>query len=221
MFKFISVALLLIALAVAAGFYSMQRLPSWFDGQANAEQQAVDALSEQIRKQGVEAFLGSKLRDILSGQVVFNEAEFNAILLASLKVNEDGRRLLQVSDGIHATLNDQEIEIAAVINLDKVEQVSPDARKAVERFDRLFFFLDESRLALSVYGTPVIRQGQLGIKDDFHIKVGAIPISNSTLKQLGVEVERANEANLALRLLSLKSVQMNQGEIRFGVRPRL
>ena len=218
--KFIGVFLAILLLGAAVAWYSMQSLPSWFKEQASKEQQAVDALSQKISEQGVDAFLGDKIVDLVRGQIVFNETEFNALLLASLKLNADGQQLLQVSDGIHATLNKDEVEIATVINLDKVEQINPQAREAVESFDKFFFFLDGSRLAVSVYGTPVVRNGRLAIKDDFHIKVGAIPISNSTLKQLGVEVERANESELALRLLTLSSVTLEEGKISFAAQPR-
>ena len=85
----------------------------------------------------------------------------------------------------------------------------------------MFFFLNDNRMALSVYGTPVARGGLLGIKDDFHLKVGAIPITNNTLRQLGIDVERANQENLLLKLLRVKAVQLRQGEIRLSVRPRL
>ena len=218
--KFIGVFLAILLLGAAVAWYSMQSLPSWFNEQASKEQQAVDALSQKISEQGVDAFLGDKIVDLVRGQIVFNETEFNALLLASLKLNADGQQLLQVSDGIHATLNKDEVEIATVINLDKVEQINPQAREAVESFDKFFFFLDDSRLAVSIYGTPVVRNGRLAIKDDFHIKVGAIPISNSTLKQLGVEVERANESELALHLLTLSSVTLEEGKISFAAQPR-
>ena len=218
--KFIGIFLAILLLGAAVAWYSMQSLPSWFKEQASNEQQAVDALSQKISEQGVDAFLGDKIVDLVRGQIVFNETEFNALLLASLKLNADGQQLLQVSDGIHASLNKDEVEIATVINLDKVEQINPQAREAVESFDKFFFFLDGSRLAVSVYGTPVVRNGRLAIKDDFHIKVGAIPISNSTLKQLGVEVERANESELALRLLTLSSVTLEEGKISFAAQPR-
>ena len=219
--KFIAILLLVILLALGVAWYSMQSLPSWFDEQANQEQQVVDALSKKISEQGVEAFLGNKIIELVRGEVAFDETEFNALLIASLKLHEDGQKLLQVSDGVRAILHQDEIEIAAVINLDKVEQIDPNARKAVERFDKFFFFLDDSRLAISVYGSPVVRNGSIAIKDDFHIKVGAIPISNSTLRQLGIEVERANDSELALQLLNLSSVTLEKGNISFAARPRI
>lgn len=219
--KFIGILLVVILLALGVVWYSMQSLPTWFDEQANQEQQVADALSKKISEQGVEAFLGNKILELVRGQVSFDETEFNALLIASLKLHEDGQKLLQVSDGVRAILHEDEIEIAAVINLDKVEKIDPKARKAVERFDKFFFFLDDARLAISVYGTPVVRNGSIAIKDDFHIKVGAIPISNSTLRQLGIEVERANDSELVLQLLNLSSVTLEKGNISFAARPRI
>ena len=219
--KFIGILLVVILLALGVVWYSMQSLPTWFDEQTNQEQQVADALSKKISEQGVEAFLGNKILELVRGQVSFDETEFNALLIASLKLHEDGQKLLQVSDGVRAILHEDEIEIAAVINLDKVEKIDPKARKAVERFDKFFFFLDDARLAISVYGTPVVRNGSIAIKDDFHIKVGAIPISNSTLRQLGIEVERANDSELVLQLLNLSSVTLEKGNISFAARPRI
>ena len=219
--KFIGILLVVILLALGVVWYSMQSLPTWFDEQTNQEQQVADALSKKISEQGVEAFLGNKILELVRGQVSFDETEFNALLIASLKLHEDGQKLIQVSEGVRAILHEDEIEIAAVINLDKVEKIDPKARKAVERFDKFFFFLDDARLAISVYGTPVVRNGSIAIKDDFHIKVGAIPISNSTLRQLGIEVERANDSELVLQLLNLSSVTLEKGNISFAARPRI
>jgi len=141
----------------------------------------IDRLSEKIKRQGVAKFLGSKFTDVLDGSVAFDETEFNAVFLASLKSNKDGKKLLAVSDAVKAFIHDDEIELTAVINLEKLELVEPKARKAIEKFDRIFPFLNDSRVALTVYGTPVARDGKVAIRDDFHIKVGAIPISNDSL----------------------------------------
>jgi hypothetical protein len=214
--------ILLILVAVAAGaWYSMQTLPSWAEKSGSEEQLAAKALSDKIRKQGFEKFLGSKAKDVLNGEVRFDDVEFNAILLSSLKADEDGRKLLSVSDAVRAFIKKDNIEITAIINLDKLEKVEPKARKAVEQFDRLFPFLNDSRVALTVYATPVARKNQLAVKDDFHIKVGAIPISNDSLRALGAKVERANTTELGVKYLSIKSVLLEDGEIILGVVPRL
>jgi hypothetical protein len=213
--------LFLIAVAVAGYvWYSAQSLPKWFDQEASQQEQAANALSQRIEQQGISKFLGNKVEQVLNGKVTFSEAEFNAIMLASLKSDEDGRKLLQVSDAVKAFINKDQLELSAIINLDKVEKIDPKARKAVEKLDRIFPFLNDSRVALTVYGTPIVRNGNLALKDDFHIKVGAIPISNSSLRQLGAKVERANTTDLPIKYLSISDITLNDGEIELSVLPR-
>jgi len=220
MFRIIGVILLLLLAAGGFAWYSMQSLPSWFDESVDQDQQQIEALTKRIQTQGLGEFLGSKAEDILKGRVQLSEPEFNAIFMASLKSDEKGRELLAVSDAVRAFLHEGEVELTAIINLDKVEAKNPKAREAVEKFDRIFPFIQDSRVALSVYGTPVARHGRVAIKDDFHIKVGALPISNETLRGFGVEVERANSTDLALKYLSIKSIQLKDREVGFRVQPR-
>jgi len=220
MLRIVGIILLLLLAVAGYAWYSMQSLPSWFDESANQEEQSIQELSNQIQQQGVGEFLGSKVADVLGGQLVLSEAEFNAIFLASLKSDDKGRELLAVSDAVKAFLREDEVELTAIINLDKVEATNPKAREAVEKFDRIFPFIDGSRVALSVYGTPVARNGRLAIKDDFHIKVGALPISNETLRGLGVKVEQANTTDLALKYLSIRGIDLQNKQVGFTVRPR-
>ena len=216
MLRVLLVILLLAIAAVGFAWYSMQSLPSWFDETADQEQPLVS----RVEDRGVSKLLGDKVADVLNGEVVFSEAEFNAIFIASLQRSEDGQRLLEVSDAVKAFLHEDQVELTAIINLDKVERINPKARKRVEQFDKIFPFLEDSRVALTVYGTPVVRAGDIGIKDDFHIKVGAIPISNESLRGLGVDVERANTTNLPLKYLLVKSVLLADESVAFKVRPR-
>lgn len=210
--------LFLVLLAVGGYvWYSMQALPSWFDDDSS---QAQTALSKSQDPAGANLLLGDKVADVMDGEVVLTEAEFNTLFLASLARDEDGRRLLQVSDAVKAFLHPDHIEISAVINLDKVEAINPNARKAVERFDKIFPFLNGSRVALSVFGTPVVRDDSVGVKDDFHIKVGALPFSNETLRGLGVDVERANRTNLSLKYLAVKQLRLAKKQVSMSVHPR-
>jgi hypothetical protein len=213
--------LFLLAIAVAGYvWYSAQSLPKWYSQESSQQDQAVDALSKKIEKQGISKFLGNKVDQVLNGKVTFSEVEFNAIMLASLKADEDGQKLLAVSDAVKAFINNDQLELSAIINLDKVEKIDPKARKAVEKLDRIFPFLNDSRVALTVYGTPIVRNGNLAIKDDFHIKVGAIPISNSSLRQLGAKVERANTIDLPIKYLTINNITLVDGQVELAVLPR-
>lgn len=211
------IAILVVVSALSVyGIYSAKALPEWFDpAQANGDY-ANGAISQQIEKGGVN-LLAQKSLDILSGEVAFNEAEFNALFLASLKADPDGRRLLNVSDGVRAFLRNGEVELSAVINLNKLEQSEPKAREAVEKFDRIFWIVEEGRVAVTVFGTPEVRQGGIGVKDTFRAKVGEIAFSNETLRSLKVPVERANETQLAIDFLRLRSVNVKPNKIEFGV----
>ncbi|RBP53618.1 hypothetical protein [Arenicella xantha] len=214
------IVLVIVAVLLAVGayvWYSMQTLPAWFDGE---QQQAQTALADAQESVGANSLLGEKVADVMNGEVVLTEDEFNTILLASLAHDEDGRQLLQVSDAVKAFLHPEHIEISAVINLDKVEKVNPNARKAVERFDKIFPFLNGSRVSLSVFASPVVRQGSVGVKDDFHIKVGALPFSNETLRGLGVDVERANHTNLRLEYLVVQQLKLDKKQVSMTVLPR-
>jgi len=152
-------------------------------------------------------------------KVVLNEAEFNAMMLTGLKLDQDGQRLLEVSDKIEAFIKPDQLEINAVINLEKLGNVDPVARQSVEKFDSIFPFLNGSSMNVTVYGTPIMRNGNIAIKDDFHLKVGAIPFSNGLLRQLGVDVELANTKELATSPLSISDITLRDGEIELEMLP--
>lgn len=217
---FFILILIIISLSVGA-WYSMQSLPYWADNERSNTQATIEGLSANIREKGIRQFLSNKAHGILKGVVNFDELEFNAILLASLQGDKNGRKLLSVSDSIRAFLKEDRLHITAIINLKKLQRVEPKSRKAIEKFNRLFPFLNKSRMAVTVYATPIARKKQLAIKDDFYIKVGAIPISNESLKALGVNVERVNFTELPIKYLSIKSVKLAPNLITLDVSPRL
>jgi len=222
--KFLFKSILVIALLVIAigayGIYSARSLPDWFDESKANTDFAGEAIKKELGSKNQKQFLAKKSKEVLRGNVSFDQDEFNALMMAALKADDDGRKLLAVSDGVRAFLRPDEIEIAAVINLNKLGKIDPKARRKVEKFDRLFWIIDEGRVAVSLYGTPVARRGGIGIKDNFHLKVGEIPFSNDTLRSLKVPVERANKEKMAVKYLNVKSVAVSKGKIDFQVQPR-
>ena len=155
-----------------------------------------------------------------SNEINFNtqlsEAEFNDLFLASLQNDKNGQLLLSVSDSLSAQLHPTHVEFSAVINLDKVEKISPEARASVEKFDSFFLFLDKNQLNLKVFAEPVSRNGLVGIKENFSIQLGPIPLSNDTLRQLGLDVAQANNTNLRLTNLDVHAIELLQGEVNLS-----
>ncbi len=219
MFKVLLASVLVILAVSFYGIYSARALPDWFDESKANTDFAGEAIQKELGRGGAD-LLARKSLDILRGRVSFSEDEFNALFMASLKADKDGRKLLKVSDGVRAFLKDGEIEVAAVINLKKLEQVEPKARKAIEKLDKLFWVIEDGRIAVALFGTPVVRGGGIGVKDNFHAKIGEISFSNDTLKSLNVPVERANQEQMAIKYLSLNSVVVKPKLIEFGVRPK-
>lgn len=218
MFKTLLAVILVVISVLAYGIYSARALPEWFDESAANGEYVDQAINKQLGRGG--NLLAQKSLDILRGRVAFNEEEFNALMLASLKSDPDGQRLLKVSDGIRAFLRNGEVEVSAVINLEKLGELEPDVKKAMEKFDRFFWVIEDGRVAVTVFGTPVVRRGGIGVKDTFYVKVGEMELSNETLRSLKVPVEQANQAELSIQYLSLKSVNVKPNQIEFGVRAR-
>ncbi len=218
-FKSILVLVAIVCAVSVYGMYSARSLPSWFDPNAADTDYASKTVRDELGRGGA-AMLAEKSVGILRGEVSFTEAEFNALVLASLQSDPDGRKLLQVSDGVRAILHPNELELSAVINLKKLGDLEPKARDAVQKFDKLFWIIQDDRVAVSVFGQPVIRSGGLGLKDTFRAKVGEMDFSNDTLRSLKVPVEKANQTKLSIDYLTLKSVTVDSSNIHFGVRPK-
>lgn len=219
------IAVLVVTIVVLGGgiagymFYSARSLPDWFDESAPRQNLGTINVNTLNESQGLEQLLDGQSVSTVNRQAAFSDAQFTELFVESLTRDQNGQQLLAVSDAVKAFAHDDHVELTAVINLDKVEGIDPNLRRGIEKFDRIFPFIENARLALTVFGTPVVRNGRVGIKDDFHIKVGAIPISNQSLRTLGAEVERANEIDLALYNLSLKSIVLKEGQVVLSVQP--
>ena len=220
MIRFIFIVLLLLIGAAAFIGYSSQTLPDWYAKEQSASDQITGQLSAQIQQQGSANFLGEKFSQVMSGELILSEAEFNAVLLASLQSSSDGRKLLAVSDAINADLTDQGIEFGAVIDLQKAAQIDAKSKKAVDKVVDALPFLDKSKVFVAVQGQAIARQGNLAFSDNISVIIGSIPISNSILKQLGVPLHKVSNESLPIKLMKIKSVVTSDDQIILKVLPR-
>jgi len=163
-----------------------------------------------------ETYTSSEYSNEINFNTQLSEAEFNELFLASLQNDKNGQLLLSVSDSLSVQLHPTHVEFSAVINLDKVEKISPEARASVEKFDSFFLFLDKNQLNLKVFAEPVSRNGLVGVKENFSIQLGPIPLSNDTLRQLGLDVAQANNTNLRLTNLDVHAIELLQGEVNLS-----
>lgn len=220
MFRFILLLLVVVIGVIVAGWYSVQTLPSWYEEDVAQQDKLVEELKEQIDSQGVGQFLGSKFADVMNGQLVLSEVEFNALLLSSMQSSRDGRRVMEVSDAVKAQITDGALEIGAVIDLDKVASINAQTREVVEEVSRALPLLDQSKMFLSVSGLPVARNGDIAFDEHFSVKIGSVPIPSKLLAEMGVPVHKATESSLPLRYMSVKSITLQEDQIILGVLPK-
>jgi len=220
MIRFLLVLILLVAIGLAVVWYSSQSLPDWYQQDQSQQQQVVEKLTNQITRQGVGGFLGEKFASVLNGKLILSEVEFNALLLSSLKSSKDGRRLLAVSDAVHAQIRNDEVEFGAVIDLEKVSKLDKRSKKAVEQLSNALPLLDKSKIFFSVTGTPIAKSGNVAFSKDFSVKVGAMPISSAFLSQLGIPVDKVSAVSLPLKTMSIQSIKLTEEKVTLGVLPR-
>ena len=211
---------LIIVVVFGAAWYSSQSLPSWYQQDVSQQEKLVEDLAQQINSKGIGEFLSSKIVDVMKGQLVLSEVEFNALLISGLQSSDDGRRVMAVSDAIKAQLGDGDVEIGAVIDLEKVAQMNDDTRQAVENLSKALPLLNQSKIFLSVTGQPFAHNGEIRFGEDFSVKIGAMPISSKLLAQLGVPVHKASESSLPLKYMSVKSIALRKGEVLLEVQPK-
>lgn len=220
MFKFLLLIVVVLVGLLAFFWFGAQATPSWVQEGGYSQDANLNKLSRQIQQRGVANFLGDKFADVLRGELVLNEDEFNALLQASLSNDQDGRRLLRVSDVVRARLLPNMVEFGAVLNLNKIRQEDPKARKAIEEALAILPFDVGETVFVAISGEPVARSGNLGVKLDVSLQIGSLPISSAMLNTLGVDTGRLANESIPINLFSLQSVKAEQGKIRFGVLPK-
>lgn len=220
MIRFLLVLIGLLALVIVFGWYKIQSLPDWYEADNKAQEKVVDDLSKQISRQGVGGFLAGKFADVMDGKLQLNQTEFNALLLASLRKSRDGQRLLRISDDIRAIITKQHLEIGAVIDLDKLSNEDPELGRKVRKLVHYLPLWEKNSVYIAVLGEPIARHGELAITENLSLKIGAIPISNQVLKQLGVPLEEISRKSLPLRYLSVQQVQLSDQNLAMAVLPR-
>ncbi len=220
MIRILIVLVIAVLVAILYLWYSSQSLPDWYEQDKSNTTTSLQQVSQQINRQGVDKFLRSKIVDALDGTVTLNETEFNALLIAGLNNSKNGRRLLSVSKAINAEIHAGEIELGAVVNLDKASAINDKTKKVVAGLRKAMPLLDDSTIFLAVRGTPIAKSGNIGFADEFGVKIGAVPISSNSLQQLGVPVERVSTVSLPMKYMTIKSIELTEGEVRLKVFPK-
>ena len=219
--KYIFSLLLIIALVLGGGLLGASSMPAWYDATRSDSYHAVDDITQFIEKQDKHKFFEKKLADFLQGQVTLNEPELNALLYTKLRQERDGRRLLAVADGVRAQIRENGIELGAVLNLDKLQQLDEETRRKVTKYLEKLPVLKGRKVYLAISGKPVARNGKLAIANDIVFRIGSIPIPSDVIESLGVRLDKLREESIGVRNIRITDVRTENKRIIASVNPDL
>ncbi len=220
MFRVLLFVILCIAAILGIGWFKATSLPDWYDEQViQGANDPVEQLTKIIQSQGIEAFFSNKLSDLLAGKLILNEDEFNALILSSLANDERGRELLTTSDIVRAQINENQLEIGAVVDMNKLKNQSASIKNRVDQLANILPALDQSKVYLAIAGQPVARNGELAFADDLAVKIGDLSIPNSLLAQADVSTRELQQQSLKITYLKINEINLNSNNIELAVRP--
>jgi len=219
--KYLFIFLLIIVAVAGGSLMGFTSMPGWYDAEKSGSYHKLDDINQFIEKHGKHKFYEQKLADFLRGQVTLNEAELNALLYTKLRKEEDGRRLLAITDGVRAQIKNGSVELGAVLNIDKLQQLDAKTRRKVKKYLEKLPVLKGRKIYLAIEGKPVARNGQLAVAEDVTFKIGSIPVPAYMLESLGVRLDKLRNASVRIRNIRITDVKIDNKRIIASVNPDL
>ena len=213
MFRFLFILVALVIACLAYFWFSAQKLPAWYtpgDDHSSAKYEQV------LQKKDA---LSNKVAQILKGELVLNSKEFGALVYTGLLASKEGREMLKMTEVLHTELRNDELELAAVVDLNKVAKRNAEARKLVSQITSYLPFISEDKVAVSITAKPLVSGGTVILGDDFTIKIGGLPLSADILDRLGAPVAEISKTPLPLSRLKVTSLDIQKDKLTLGVLP--
>lgn len=211
--KYLFSLLLIITLVVGGSLLGFSSMPAWYDASQSGTFDAIDDISQLIEKKGKHKFFEEKLADFLRGHVTLDEEELNALLYTKLQKEKDGRRLLAVTDGVRAQIKGNSVELGAVLDVDKLQQLDAKTRAKINKYLEKLSILKGRKIYLAIEGRPISRSGQLAVADDVTFKIGSIPVPTKILESLGVSLNKLRKESVSVRNIRITDVRIENKQI--------
>jgi hypothetical protein len=118
------------------------------------------------------------------------------LVLAALKRDPEGRRVLELARAINVEIRDGEIGFQVVVNLEQMprELLTDQERETIEGVEHLMPILGGD-LPIAVYGRPEASHGKLRLGGRPHVEVSIIKLSIGTVcDRLGMSPEELQKS---------------------------
>lgn len=189
----------LAALAVllgAAGWWSVQSVPDWYEGRpdASVESPSREPARESSRESressarrgdpapgSSQRAVGATPDQLLlrlrrEGRVELDAGEVRGVVVSALDQAPDGRPFLAATRSLEARLEHGHLEVGGLLDLSRVDEeaLSPDGRDALAKLRRFAPFVARGERYVGVRGEPVAVDGKLTLAPGATVQIGKL-----------------------------------------------
>ena len=208
MFKKILLILLVILAAVLCVVYyyvdKITTLPEWYTQpktQINTDRElfrrefdknVIDSRTKQVREKIDQAGRVTK-KQTVTKPVSLNAEELHDLMLGQMMERGDGDSLMKSVKATHVKINPNSIETGAVVDLTKLsdQSLTGSGKELVQTATKVFPFLKDKEVHISVEGKPVMEKGKLNFDSDAKVNIGEMQMTLGELAdKLGTTVEK-------------------------------
>lgn len=207
----------------AAAAYYWQRataVPSWYissaaDGDLTTHLgSSSDRLQDQLTAQDTVKYLNDHQLEI-----TLTEAEFNQLLQEDLAQSPIAASLLQATEGIKATFEENQLQAGAVVNPADLplQDLPPEAQSILQQALNSLPMLENQAFYIGITGLPEVENGQLVLGEETQFQVGNLQLSLTEAARLtgltSAQLTEQINAAIAQTGVTLEDLQIVNGQI--------
>ena len=158
-------------------------------------------------------------------EIELSQPELELLLVGRLAASDEGRKLLRYARVVHVFLEQDEIEIGAILSLSEVPtETLDDARwSRVRQLIRIFPTLATRDLYVAFRGRPSVRYGNLLFDSTSRLEVGKLTLPFATTVSLLLSEGDRYQDGLEIDLgrFDLEEIEVLDGSVRMVVVARI
>lgn len=211
------------AAAGATAAYYWQRataVPTWYASSTASSNLAtnLDSGSQALQQQFI---LGDQVQYLSDREVeiTLTEAELNALIQEGLRQTAETESLLQATQGLKATIQDDRLQAGMVVNPAHLpmQDLPTETQQVLQQAFESMPMLKNREWYVGIAGNPQVENGQLVLGEDTQIQVGNVQLSvaevarltNLNPTQLTQKINRA----LSQTGVTLSDLEFSEGQM--------
>ena len=214
--KILLILLVILAAVLCVVYYYVDKittLPEWYTQpktqinndrevfRSEFDKDVIDSRTKQVREKIDQAGRVTK-KQTVTKPVSLNAEDLHDLMLGQMMERGGGDSLLKSVKATHVKINSNSIETGAVVDLTKLsdQSLTGSGKELVQTATKVFPFLKDKEVHISVEGKPVMEKGKLNFDSDAKVNIGEMQMTLGELAdKLGTTVEKLKK-NTGLEL---------------------